>query len=105
MRGRRAARVKLVGPHRRCVGCRQKKPQTQLLRIAVEGGAAVPGKGKPGRGCWVCKEEQCAKEAVKTGQFARAFKGKAKGPALERLLQWIASPGSLDGDRGRGLKS
>jgi uncharacterized protein len=105
MRGRRAARVKLVGPHRRCVGCRQKKPQSQLFRVAAEGGVAVPGKGKPGRGCWVCKEEQCAKVAVKTGQFGRAFKGKAKGPALDRLLDWIGGPGSLDGDGGHGLKS
>jgi predicted RNA-binding protein YlxR (DUF448 family) len=71
----------------------------------AEAGEAVPGKGKPGRGCWVCKDGRCAKEAVKGGQFARAFKGKAKSPALERLLQWISGLGSLDGDEGGGLKS
>jgi len=71
----------------------------------MKGGLAVPGMSKPGRGCWLCKEERCAKEAVKGGQIARAFKGKAKSPALERLLQWFSGLGSLDGDGGHGLKS
>jgi uncharacterized protein len=97
--------VKPEGPHRRCVGCRQSKPQAQLFRLVAEGGLAVPGKGKPGRACWLCKDERCAKEAVKGGQIARAFKGKAKSPALERLLQWFSGLGSLDGERGHGLKS
>jgi predicted RNA-binding protein YlxR (DUF448 family) len=81
------------------------KPQAQLFRLVAEDGAAVPGSGKPGRGCWLCKERACAEEAVKGGQIARALRGKAKGPALDRLLQWIGLLGSLDGERGRGLKS
>jgi predicted RNA-binding protein YlxR (DUF448 family) len=105
MRGRRARHVRPAQPQRRCVGCRQPRPQTELLRLVAQDGEAVPGKGKPGRGCWLCKEERCAREAVKSGQIARALKGKARGPSLPRLREWIGLGGSLDADGGRGLKS
>src|SRR4051812_37718933 len=105
VRGRRAARQRPSEPQRRCVGCRQVKPQTALLRLVAEAGEAVPGRGRPGRGCWLCRNGQCAAAAVKGGQIGRALRGKAKGPALDRLLLWITGLGSLDGERDGGLKS
>src|SRR5689334_11632649 len=89
-RGRRASRVRPAVPQRRCVGCRKARPQAELLRLVAEGGAAVPGRGKPGRGCWICRDPECAKRALKTGQIPRALKGKAAAPTLDRLLEWMA---------------
>ena len=87
-----------------CVGCRRRKPQAELLRLVAEGGLAVPGAGKPGRGCWLCRDEGCARKALKTGQIPRALKGKAEAPEAAALLGWIGLR-SLDGDGGSGLKS
>ena len=80
------------------------KPQAELLRLVAEGGQAAPGRGKPGRGCWLCREERCAREALKRGEISRGLKGKAAQPTLASLLGWMGLH-SLDGDGGAGLKS
>jgi predicted RNA-binding protein YlxR (DUF448 family) len=98
-------RVRSAVPLRRCTGCRKSKPQKEMLRLVAVDGEAVPGAGQPGRGCWVCFDPACAEKSVKGGHIARAMKGKARGPTLDRLREWIMAPGSLDGGRGRGLKS
>jgi uncharacterized protein len=97
--------VRPAEPQRRCVGCRKVRPQRELFRLVADAaGEAVPGRGKPGRGCWLCRDERCAREAVKTRAIARALKGKAATPTLDRLLGWMG-PGSLDGGGGSRLKS
>jgi predicted RNA-binding protein YlxR (DUF448 family) len=75
-----------------------------MLRLVAEEGRAAPGRHKPGRGCWVCREKKCAQEAVRRGEIPRALKGKAGAPALDSLLEWMGLR-SLDGDGGGGLKS
>jgi predicted RNA-binding protein YlxR (DUF448 family) len=75
-----------------------------MFRLAAEAGETVPGKGKAGRGCWICPAENCAREAVRRREIPRALKGKAAAPTLDRLLEWMGL-GSLDGDRGSGLKT
>jgi predicted RNA-binding protein YlxR (DUF448 family) len=74
------------------------------MRLVAEAGQAVPGLGKPGRGCWLHRDEKCAVEALKRGQIPRALKGKAAAPGLRLLLDWMGLP-SLDGGGGSGLKS
>ncbi len=80
------------------------RPQAELLRLVAEGGEIVPGVGRPGRGCWLCRDAKCARDALKKGAIPRALKGRGAAPGLDRLMQWM-TPGSLDGDRGHGLKS
>ena len=90
-RGRRAGRVRPASPQRRCVGCKAQRPGAALLRLAVAGGQVVPDPEKvlPGRGCSICREEACAKAAIKTRGIGRALKGKAQDPAIDRLLDWV----------------
>lgn len=88
-RGKRAGHVRPAEPQRRCVGCREARPQRELLRLVVREGAVAPGAKAPGRGCYLCRNERCAAKAVKSGQIKRALKGKAEGPALGRVLDWI----------------
>jgi len=80
------------------------RPGRELLRLAAEDGETVAGSGKPGRGCWICRDEACARNALKGGGIPRALKGKGAAPSLDRLLGWMGL-GSLDGDGGCGLKS
>jgi predicted RNA-binding protein YlxR (DUF448 family) len=63
-----------------------------MLRLAAAAGQAVPGRKQPGRGCWLCREEACARSALKTGQIPRALKGAVAAPELGRLLEWMGLP-------------
>jgi len=64
-------------PYRICIGCREKKPKKELVRIVRTPDSEVvldtTGK-KPGRGAYICPKEDCWKKAV-------------KGKRLERNLQ------------------
>lgn len=91
-------------PQRRCVGCRKVRPKAELLRLVAEGGQAALGAGRAGRGCWLCRDEACARSALKTGQIPRALKGGGAAPELGRLLEWMGLR-ALDGDGGGRLKS
>ena len=57
--------------------------------MSVRGAELVTGPG-PGRGCYVCRDPDCAKKAVKGGRIARALKGRVAEPALDRLLGWLS---------------
>jgi predicted RNA-binding protein YlxR (DUF448 family) len=72
--------------------------------LVAENGESAAGFGKSGRGCWICRAEKCAREALRRREIPRALKGKAAAPTLDRLLGWMGL-GSLDGDGGSGLKS
>ena len=67
-------------PERRCVGCREMKNKTELVRIvrnADESSFAVDDTGKAaGRGAYICKNAECFKKAAKSGGFERSFKQK-----------------------------
>lgn len=62
---------------RTCVGCRHKAYRNELLRVVVNSDGYVqpdPRAIMPGRGAWVHPRSQCVAQAVKTSQFARAFR-------------------------------
>ena len=63
-------------PMRQCLGCREKKPKKELIRIvrAPDGGIALDFRGKAqGRGAYVCPNRDCLKKAVKSKAIERAF--------------------------------
>ena len=92
-RGLRAARVRPKEPQRRCLGCKATKPQAALLRLVVLDGvvAADPQRKLPGRGCSICRDPKCAAAAVKGQRISRALRGRAKDPAIDRVLQWLVA--------------
>ncbi len=64
-------------PLRICVGCREKIPKKELVRIVrtPEGEVVLDATGKkPGRGAYICLREECFKKAI-------------KGKRLEKNLQ------------------
>ncbi|MEW5722210.1 MAG: YlxR family protein [Thermodesulfobacteriota bacterium] len=72
-------------PIRTCLGCRTRKPQRELWRLAVDGQGRVfwdPERTAPGRGAYVCGSPECLKAALGRGRLARAFR---KPVGTERL--------------------
>ena len=60
-------------PVRMCCGCRERRPQHDLVRCADGPHGIVVHRLAPGRGAWVCSTV-CADLAVRKGGFARAFR-------------------------------
>ena len=63
-------------PMRQCLGCREMKPKSELIRVvrAPEGGISLDFRGKkPGRGAYLCPDPQCLARAKKGRAIERAF--------------------------------
>lgn len=79
-------------PMRRCVGCMESKPQSQLIRIVrtTEGMIIDLEEKSPGRGCYLCRNQGCLEKALKKNGFARSFKSSVNKDELQRLSQRLA---------------
>ncbi|HOL18397.1 MAG TPA: YlxR family protein [Bacillota bacterium] len=73
-------------PLRICLGCSEKKPKRELVRIVrtPQGEVVLDLTGKKaGRGAYICPNSECLKKAL-------------KGKRLEKNLQHPLSPGVVD---------
>nr|MBO2503475.1 YlxR family protein [Thermoanaerobacterales bacterium] len=66
-------RAEAIGePIRTCIGCRRRRPQSELVRF-VRGpdGNPVEGRTLPGRGAWLCRDtlDACRASAVRRKAF------------------------------------
>lgn len=84
------------GPERSCVGCRQKMPEEELLRLVavpadVEGQAAtlaIDWSGKlPGRGAYLSPKVSCVRKALRKKAIQRALQVPVTVPEPDVLLQ------------------
>ena len=62
------------GPQRTCVGCRRIAAPSDLVRLVVGPEGVVAGKGRPGRGAWLCDDPACVDAALAKGGLARALR-------------------------------
>ncbi len=63
-------------PMRQCLGCREMKPKADLIRVvrSPEGEISLDTRGKKsGRGAYVCPNEACYRQAVKSKAIERAL--------------------------------
>lgn len=63
-------------PMRMCTGCGEMKPKRELIRVvkSPEGQISLDRTGRsPGRGAYVCPNEECFKKARKTKRLERVF--------------------------------
>ena len=75
-------------PLRLCLGCREMKPKSELLRIvrSPEGTVSLDSTGKAqGRGAYICRSGECLKRAAKSRAAERAL-GKQLPPELTEAL-------------------
>ncbi|ADH92349.1 Protein of uncharacterised function (DUF448) [Arcanobacterium haemolyticum] len=62
---------------RTCVGCKGKAHRNELVRVVVSEDGSVkpdPYASAHGRGAWVHPKPECVSRAIKSSQFARAFR-------------------------------
>jgi uncharacterized protein len=77
-------------PVRSCVGCRTKRPQTELVRCAVTAdGTPVISRTADGRGAWLCaprvQATPCLEQAIKRRGFDKAWKRSVGSEQIEIL--------------------
>lgn len=61
-------------PMRMCTGCMEMKPKKELIRVVKnnEGEVSLDLTGKkPGRGAYVCRNQECLEKAVKSKRLNR----------------------------------
>jgi uncharacterized protein len=78
-------------PERSCVGCRERAPKADLLRIArtSEGVRVDPMGSAPGRGAYVHRTAGCVNAALRRGAIARALRTGLSQGELARLATEI----------------
>ena len=87
-------------PQRSCVACRQTRPKGELLRIVrtPQGEVKVDEKGKlAGRGAYICRNQQCAEQALKQRKLTRALgcpTGEQLAAEISKQLQAAPAPRS-----------
>ena len=83
-------------PQRQCVGCREMKEKRELIRVvrSPEGEIALDFKGKlPGRGAYVCPQEECLRRARKARSLERAFETAIAPEVYEALEKAMVEHG------------
>lgn len=77
-------------PMRQCMGCRERKPKRELIRVvrSPEGVVSLDFKGKvPGRGAYVCPNPECLKKAVRSKALERNLEVPIPQELLARLAE------------------
>ena len=80
----------MAAPNRTCVGCRQRAPSVELLRVVARDGQLVPDPARrlPGRGAHLHRDAACLALAERRKAFPRALRvpGPLDPAALRDLL-------------------
>jgi len=76
-------------PLRKCVGCQQMLPKSELVRIVkTEEGLKIDPTGKAdGRGAYVCTDGECLKKIVKTKRLEKVFHTQIPTEIYEKLQE------------------
>lgn len=78
-------------PFRTCVNCRQRRPKQELVRLvrSSTGDLAVDlNKIVPGRGCYLCRQEACLREAIQKKTFSRIFHAPVHAEIDELMIEF-----------------
>ena len=73
---------------RRCIACRESKPQDELIRFVLNGQepvADISGRAE-GRGFYLCRNAECLKTAIKRKAFNRVCKRNLDEKEISRLV-------------------
>ena len=87
-------------PMRQCVGCREMKPKTELVRVVKSpaGEISLDFRGKaPGRGAYVCPNTACLKRAMKSKALERGFETQIPEEVYAALLARMEEGAEHDG--------
>jgi predicted RNA-binding protein YlxR (DUF448 family) len=77
-------------PLRTCIGCGEKKPKRELLRIVRGENNSIfydPTGKASGRGAYICPKIECLELAIKKRAFSHALKCEISKEDLERIRE------------------
>ena len=75
-------------PQRQCMGCRERKPKRDMIRIVrgTDGVVSLDFSGKMnGRGAYICPDPECLKKVRKSKAFDRSLEVSIPEEVYERL--------------------
>ena len=84
-------------PVRTCLGCRDRAPQGELLRLVADAGAVRvdPRRRLPGRGGYLHPDAACVARALRRRAFSRALRTEVDTAAAGRVLgEHLAAAGN-----------
>jgi predicted RNA-binding protein YlxR (DUF448 family) len=65
----------VAAPQRTCAGCRSQREQAALVRfVAREGKLRLAAAGAPGRGAYVCPQQECFAQATRRRAFSHVLR-------------------------------
>ena len=79
-------------PQRQCMGCRERKPKRDMIRIVrtPEGVVSLDFGGKMnGRGAYICPNPDCLKKAQRSKALERRLETPIPDEVYERLTKEI----------------
>ena len=77
-------------PQRQCMGCRERRPKRDMIRILrpPEGVVGLEFGGKMiGRGAYICPETECLKKVQKSKALERSLEVPIPDEVFERLAK------------------
>ena len=80
-------------PERKCLGCNEKKPKKQLIRIVrtPEGEVVLDTTGKrSGRGAYICPDSKCLAKAVKSKRLENVFETAVPESVYAELEKYLS---------------
>ena len=86
---------------RRCIACRESKPQDELIRFTFDGSDVIADKDgkRDGRGFYLCYSADCLETAIKRKAFNRACKRNIDAEQIRTVVEEAISgrQGGMDG--------
>ncbi len=78
---------------RRCIACRESKPQDELIRFTFDGTVIAADKdGKnDGRGFYLCNSAECLENAIRRKAFNRACKRNIDTEQIRKVVDEVIS--------------
>ena len=86
-------------PMRRCVGCGEHFPKSELIRVvrSPEGAFSLDLTGRAaGRGAYMCRKAECLQKAKKTKRLEAAFSSRIEDEVYLRLEEELARTESAE---------
>ena len=77
-------------PQRQCMGCRERKPKKEMIRIVrgTDGIVSLDFSGKlNGRGAYLCPDPECLKKAQKSKALERSLETPIPQEVYDRLAK------------------
>jgi predicted RNA-binding protein YlxR (DUF448 family) len=75
-------------PQRQCMGCRERKPKRDMIRIVrgTDGQVRLDFGGKMnGRGAYICPDPECLKKAIRSKSLDRSLEVTIPQEVIDRL--------------------